>query len=212
MPSGNIPTSKESKSVINAYTVIAFLSIVVSIALLLLHFIEGQQFVALVIASVMLSIAVKVLPQLEEISIPGYKIRLQTKISEAEELIKRLDDLDFQTNVLELNAKMRGGGYASTFLDNRPDVLMAYREQLEVGNISDKFKRHLLKTSIMVRDNMFQHLKDNSDSSSENLQELKSLALEKKGPQLENQISKYVSDINKLDNLCNFIKEKLTAA
>ncbi len=198
---------KKNKSLmINEYAVIVLLFLIAATALLLSHFIDGTRYVSLVVAIVMLAIAIKVLPRLEELSIFGYKIRLQAKIAEAEELIQRLDDLYFETKVLELNSKMSlPRGNWSQFIEPRVDILVAYCEKALMENVSRRFKQYLLNFTAEIRNYMFENLKDNSGSISDDLQDFKTAILNKKMNTTDKQLSEYINNINKLDDLCNLI-------
>lgn len=119
------------KSELNIYSVGMLFMFAISMLLLLFGFLGGAEFVAFVIASAVLAIIIKMLPEISEFSLAGNTVKLKQKLDEAEGLTESLRNLKRITLNTMIELIMRHpGGFGSVFItDERiPDFIDFYRQ------------------------------------------------------------------------------------
>ncbi|ENY0908411.1 hypothetical protein ACFVGI_000855 [Serratia marcescens] len=116
---------------LNIYSVGMLFMFAISMLLLLFGFLGGAEFVAFVIASAVLAIIIKMLPEISEFSLAGNTVKLKQKLDEAEDLTESLRNLKRITLNTMIELIMRHpGGFGSVFItDERiPDFIDFYRQ------------------------------------------------------------------------------------
>lgn len=119
------------KPELNIYSVGMLFMFAISMLLLLFGFLGGAEFVAFVIASAVLAIIIKMLPEISEFSLAGNTVKLKQKLDEAEDLTESLRNLKRITLNTMIELIMRHpGGFGSVFItDERiPDFIDFYRQ------------------------------------------------------------------------------------
>ncbi|MBH3005940.1 hypothetical protein [Serratia ureilytica] len=116
---------------LNIYSVGMLFMFAISMLLLLFGFLGGAEFVAFVIASAVLAIIIKMLPEISEFSLAGNTVKLKQKLDEAEDLTESLRNLKRITLNTMIELIMRHPGeFRSVFItDERiPDFIDFYRQ------------------------------------------------------------------------------------
>ncbi|CUY42821.1 hypothetical protein SJZ82_05660 [Serratia marcescens] len=116
---------------LNIYSVGMLFMFAISMLLLLFGFLGGAEFVAFIIASAVLAIIIKMLPEISEFSLAGNTVKLKQKLDEAEDLTESLRNLKRITLNTMIELIMRHpGGFGSVFItDERiPDFIDFYRQ------------------------------------------------------------------------------------
>ncbi|WP_413715022.1 hypothetical protein [Serratia ureilytica] len=134
------------KAELNIYSVGMLFMFTISMLLLLFGFLGGAEFVAFVIASAVLAIIIKMLPEISEFSLAGNTVKLKQKLDEAQKLTDELKLLKRSTlrTLLQLLLR-RPGGFAASYGDGRlPDFINFY-EEVKDTEYEREFTEDMLK-------------------------------------------------------------------
>ncbi|HEJ7038080.1 TPA: hypothetical protein ACGFAK_004975 [Serratia marcescens] len=134
------------KAELNIYSVGMLFMFTISMLLLLFGFLGGAEFVAFVIASAVLAIIIKMLPEISEFSLAGNTVKLKQKLDEAQKLTDELKLLKRSTLRTLFQLLLRHpGGFAASYGDGRlPDFINFY-EEVKDTEYEREFTEDMLK-------------------------------------------------------------------
>ncbi|CAI2080755.1 hypothetical protein UDX32_05405 [Serratia marcescens] len=134
------------KPELNIYSVGMLFMFAISILLLLFGLLGGAEFVAFVIASAVLAIVIKMLPEISEFSLAGNTVKLKQKLDEAQRLTDELRALKLSTLRTLFQLLLRHpGGFAASYGDGRLPDFINFFEDVKDTEYEKEFIEEMLK-------------------------------------------------------------------
>lgn len=133
------------KAELNIYSVGMLFMFAISILLLLFGFLGGAEFVAFVIASAVLAIIIKMLPEISEFSLAGNTVKLKQKLDEAQRLTDELKALKLSTLRTLFQLLLRHpGGFSASYGDGRLRDFFSFYDEVKDTDYENEFAEGML--------------------------------------------------------------------
>ncbi|AMG98126.1 hypothetical protein AL485_02510 [Serratia liquefaciens] len=147
------------KAELNIYSVGMLFMFAISMLLLLFGFLSGAEFVAFVIASAVLAIIIKMLPEISEFSLAGNTVKLKQKLDEAQRLTDELKSLKLSTLRTLFQLLLRHpGGFAASYGDGRLPDFINFFEEVKDTEYEREFTEDMLKYAEVFKATLEQQL------------------------------------------------------
>ncbi|CAI0696287.1 Uncharacterised protein [Serratia fonticola] len=131
---------------LNIYSVGMIFMFVISLLLLLFRFLAGAEFVSFVIASAVLTIIIKMLPEISEFSLAGNTVKLRKKLDEAQRLTDELKALKLSTLRTLFQLLLRHpGGFGAEYGDHRLPEFFDFYDEIKDTEYESEFAEKLLE-------------------------------------------------------------------